>query len=81
MSLSEIPTDERATSIEMATDHEMRRDALRLYEENIRLRKAIEVIHDITQDTTLNVPCWQHLQNIAATASQTLIANPPANDT
>ena len=61
----------------MATDHEMRREALRLYEENIRLRRAIEVIHDITQETNLNVPCWQAMQNIAATASQTLISNPP----
>jgi hypothetical protein len=40
--------------------------------DNERLRSALTIIHDITQDTNLNVPCWQHLQNIAATASTAL---------
>lgn len=37
-----------------------------------RLRKKLEEIHDITQDTTLHVECWQKLQNIAATAASAL---------
>lgn len=44
--------------------------------ELVRLRRKMEEIHDITQDTTLNVECWQRLQNIAATAASALA---PAN--
>ena len=40
--------------------------------ENERLRRKLEEIHDITQDTTLNVECWQKLQNIEATATSAL---------
>jgi hypothetical protein len=36
------------------------------------LVKKLEEIHDITQDTTLHVECWQKLQNIAATAASAL---------
>jgi len=36
------------------------------------LVKKLEEIHDITQDTTLSVECWQKLQNIAATAASAL---------
>jgi hypothetical protein len=39
------------------------------------LRKKMEEIHDITQDTML--PSWQALQNIAATASSALSSTPP----
>lgn len=46
-----------------------------LFDQNGRLRKALESIHDITQETK-NVPCWQALQNIEATASRALITNP-----
>src|ERR1035437_10217600 len=37
-----------------------------------RLCKKLEEIHDITQDTTLGVECWQKIQNIAATAASAL---------
>jgi hypothetical protein len=36
------------------------------------LRSKLVEIHDITQDTTLGVECWQKLQNIAATAASAL---------
>ena len=36
------------------------------------LVKKLEEIHDITQDKTLDVLCWQKLQNIAATAASAL---------
>ena len=36
------------------------------------LVKKLEEIHDITQDTTLHIECWQKLQNIAATAASAL---------
>ena len=41
-------------------------------DEIARLRKKLEEIHDITQDTTLHIECWQKLQNIAATAASAL---------
>ena len=47
-------------------------ESLRLFEENERLRRKLEEIHDITQDTTLHVDCWQKLQNIAATSASAL---------
>ena len=37
-----------------------------------RLEKKLTEIHEITQDTTLSVPCWQKLQNIEATAASAL---------
>jgi len=36
------------------------------------LVKKLEEIHDITQDTTLGVECWQKIQNIEATAASAL---------
>jgi hypothetical protein len=37
-----------------------------------RLRKKLEEIYDITQDTTLHFECWEKLHNIAATAASAL---------
>ena len=54
----------------MVTDHEI--EALRLLEENERLRRKLQEIHDITQDTTLHIECWEKLQNIAATSASAL---------
>ena len=34
--------------------------------------KKLEEIHDITQDTTLGMECWQKIQNLAATAASAL---------
>jgi hypothetical protein len=56
----------------MVTNHEMRMHALELFEENERLYRKLNEIHDIAQDTTLGVECWQKLQNIEATASSAL---------
>jgi hypothetical protein len=41
-------------------------------EQRDALVKKLEEIHDIAQDTTLHVECWQKLQNIAATAASAL---------
>ena len=56
----------------MVTDHEMRMEALRLYEENERLRKALEsIIRDINEYERLNnlapnsgrTECWDSVAN------------------
>ena len=49
-----------------------------LHAEIGRLRKALEIIHEISQET--NVPAWQTLQNIEATASQALVAGPQSKN-
>ena len=56
----------------MVTDHEMHMEAIRLFEENERLRRKLHEIHDITQDMTLHIECWEKLQNIAATSASAL---------
>lgn len=43
--------------------------------DNERLRQALIIIHEITQETK-NLPCWQALQNIEATASTALRDRP-----
>ena len=34
----------------MTTDHEMRMEAFRLFEENLRLRDALKFLHDLNVD-------------------------------